>query len=213
MDFDPSPEKMSERGQIWFPADYDRIRWWTGYGKSAVVRPSLPPGASSDLGFERDVFWTEAAHLDRELGNAVYADWLVARPDLGVCVMASKLEVAATAYYDRLLAAPIGPSGATLKEVMGIEAARSLTGCFSSRTPGFAVLSDTGKAPIVTDTDERIAGLMGSAENVLPMKRAVYGRARNGQRRGRDPLARGPDDTAAPDSPSYLYTPLTSHAA
>ena len=32
MNFDPSPESMGSREQIWFPSDYNRIRWWTKEG-------------------------------------------------------------------------------------------------------------------------------------------------------------------------------------
>lgn len=184
MQFDPSPEAMTGNGQIWFPSDYYRIRWWTDYGRYAIVRPSTPESASRDLGFDGDVFWTAVAHMDRAEGNSVYADWLVARPDLGVSVMASKLEVALTSYYDRLLATVIEPLDAPLRTVMGVEAARSMRDQFSSAQPRFAILSDTGKAPAIFDMDDDLERIIPTTENVLPMKRAVYDpawREKNGQ--------------------------------
>lgn len=174
MQFDPSPDAMTGNGQIWFPSDYYRIRWWTKFGQYVIVRPSVPESASRDLGLNGDALWAAVAHMDRAEGNSVYADWLVARPDLGVSVMASKLEVALNAYYDRLLVTVVEPLDAPLRTTMGVEAARSLKGQFSSAEPGFTILSDTGKAPVVFDMDDDLERVIPTTENVLPMKRAVY---------------------------------------
>lgn len=192
MKFDPSPEAMGANGQIWFPTDYNRIRWWAVYGSSAVIRPALPASASSDLGLKDDVFWTYAAHLTREEGNSVYADWLVARPDLGLAVMASRLEVAVTSYYDRLLMNAPEPLEVPLRTAMGAEAARSMRDQFSSREPRFVLLSDTGRAPVVLGIDDDLERMVPVAENVLPMKRSVYDPAWREQHGERGALTPGP---------------------
>lgn len=174
MQFDSSPEAMTANGQIWFPADHYRIRWWAKFGQAVIVRPSLPADASSSLGLDGDAFWTWVAHMGREEGNMVYADWLVSRPDLGISVMASKEEVAVSSYYERLLDTAIGSQEGTLGSVMGVEASRRLKAQFSPMSPSFAILSDTGKAPIVFDMDDCLRSEIARADNVLPMKRSVY---------------------------------------
>lgn len=174
MEFDSSPEAMKRNGQIWFPGDYDRIRMWTGFGRTAVIRPALPPDAASELGYGNDIFWVAITHIDREEGNIVYADWMASRPDLGISVMASKMEVAVNGYFERLLRSAIPPKDITVKESMGTENARGIMDQMSSRNTGYVLLSNTDRSPVSFETDSSITDLIESTDNILPFKRSVY---------------------------------------
>lgn len=123
MNFDPSPESMGSREQIWFPSDYNRIRWWTMEGQYSIIRPPLGSDAAFALGLDRDVFWAQVGRLPAKLGNDLFAEWIVYRQDLGLAVTASKIEVAVDGYYERLLEDTMEPLPSTLKAAMGIDAA------------------------------------------------------------------------------------------
>lgn len=174
MNFDPSPESMGSREQIWFPSDYNRIRWWTKEGQYSIIRPPLGPDAAFALGLDRDVFWAQIGRLPAKLGNDLFAEWIVYRQDLGRAVTASKIEVAVDGYYERLLEDTMEPPTSTLKAAMGIDAAASVLDSFSSREPGFVILSDSGRAPVVSDMEESTLDLARSCDNIGPMKRSIF---------------------------------------
>ena len=174
MDFDSNPDAMTENGQIWFPADYDRIRMWTTPGRTAVVRPAMTADASASLGYECDILWAAVCRLDKSTADRTYAEWMVCRPDLGIAVSASKIEVAVNSYYEHLLDASVAPVEGTLRNAMGREAARSMTDQFSSREPRFVLLSRADRAPFIVDSDESLRLMAETADNVLPSKRSAY---------------------------------------
>lgn len=174
MDFDSSPESMSSRGQIWFPSDYNRIRWWAKEGQMALIRPPLEPDTAFKLGLDRDVFWAQAGHLPSKLGNKLFAEWIVCREDLGIAVTASKIEVAVNGFYEALLEKNMDPLPSTLKASMGIDCTRSIIDSLSSRDPRFAILSDSGRAPVIFDMDEATLEMSEKCPNVGPMKRSVF---------------------------------------
>lgn len=174
MSIDVSIQAMESSGQIWFPCDHSRIRWWVPEGSCAVVRPGLDPGLSGSLGFDTDVFWTCVGHLKAEQGNRLFAEWIVGRPDLGITVTASKLEVALDTYYERLESWIPEGWERTLADAVGRDAMRAARLQFSSRSPTFTVLSTVGKEPIVDRMPEELINCAESCENVGPMKRSVY---------------------------------------
>lgn len=181
MTFDASPEAMQEGGLIWFPSDANRIRWWTREGQSVVVRPSVPADTGAEA-YGGDVLWSCVGRLDREQSNRIFAEWVVSRPDLGISITASKLEVVLKEYYRRLCASPLN-GAASPAELLGEEAARDIVDQFSSAQPRFCILSGTDKAPVVENMDAVVAEAADGCENVLPMKRSVYARdARGGIR-------------------------------
>ena len=174
MSYDTSPEAMQRAGQIWFPGDHNRIRWWATEGKCTLVRPSLPPDASTRLGLDEDVFWTCVGCLDHGQGARLFAEWVVGRPDLGIAVTASKLEVALDEYYRRL--AEWTPQGwdRTLAETAGADEMEAVRLQFSSRPPTFTVLSETDRTPVADETPEELVAAAETCDNALPMKRSVY---------------------------------------
>ncbi len=176
MAFDPSPEAMAANGQMWYPGDHNRIRWWTPEGRCAVVRPSAPADESTSKGTDGDALWAYVGRLDRETSCRVFAEWIVSRPDLGLSVTATMIEVAVSEYYRRLGDAVSG--GVRVGDALGQRRMRELAGQFSSASPTFCILSDTGKAPVVVDVPEEVARLADSCDNVLPMKKSVYYRKR-----------------------------------
>lgn len=174
MNFDPSPESMSNRNQIWFPGDYNRIRWWAKEGQASVVRPPIGPNEAFRLGLDRDVFWAQVGHLPSKLGNEIFAEWIVFREDLGRAVTASKIEVALNGYYEELLGSTMGPLLSSLKVAIGIDVSTSLLESFSSRNPGFFILSDSDRAPIICDMEESVLTMAKSCPNISPMKRSAF---------------------------------------
>ena len=96
---------------------------------------------------------------------------------MGIAVTASKVEVALDAYYQRL--EDWTPEGwdSPLSERMGRDAAEAVRLQFSSRSPTFAVLSDTEHQPVVDDMPSELTEAAETCENVLPMKRSVYYRS------------------------------------
>lgn len=174
MSFNVSPEAMTEAGEIWFPCDHSRIRWWVPEGGCALVRPGVDPGLSATLGFEDDVFWACVGHLDADSCKRLYAEWVVGRPDLGIVVSASKLEVALDTYYERLESWVPDGWDRTLADAVGREQMRAVRSQFSSRNPQFCILSGNDKAPIIDSMPEELACCAESCENVGPMKRSVY---------------------------------------
>ena len=177
MSYDDSPEAMQRAGHIWFPADHNRIRWWVGEGRCTLVRPGLPAEAARDLGLDFDPFWTCLGRLEHGQGARLFAEWVVGRPDMGIAVTASKVEVALDAYYQRL--EDWTPEGwdSPLSERMGRDAAEAVRLQFSSRSPTFAVLSDMEHQPVVDDMPSELTEAAETCENVLPMKRSVYYRS------------------------------------
>ena len=57
---------------------------------------------SRNLGLDFDPFWTCVGRLEHGQGARLFAEWIVGRPDMGIAVTASKVEVALDAYYQRL---------------------------------------------------------------------------------------------------------------
>ncbi len=173
MHFDPSPEAMQSEGQYWIPGHYDRIRWWVKQGESVVVRPSLPADAAAGIGLDEDVFWAEVGRLESKVGNEVFAEWIVGRPDLEISVIAAKIEPAVDSYYRELVKRTFAPSDRTVRDSMGPMTDAMLKE-FASISPGFTILSDGTKAPIVSSTSEELLALVNVSENVCPMKRSIY---------------------------------------
>ncbi len=174
MTFDASPEAMEEGGLIWFPSDANRIRWWTKEGQSVVVRPSVPADTGADT-YGTDVLWACVGRLEREQSDRLFAEWIVSRPDLGLSIIASKLEVVLKEYYRRLVDTSIDGKP-SLSEILGAEAARGIVDQFSSASPKYCILSGTDKAPIVEDIDGIVVEAADRCENVQPMKRIIYTR-------------------------------------
>lgn len=174
MDFNPDPEAMAENGQQWFDSDYNRLRWWVGEGSYVVVRPDAPAGLCAEAGLDRDVLWTALGHLDHNVGNPIFAEWVVSRPDIGVSVTGTKLEVALNGFYDRLAESACAGSEGTVRDALGRDAMDGLKAQFSSRSPRFKVLSDMGKAPIVRPIDDAMNDVATACENINPMKRSVF---------------------------------------
>lgn len=174
MNFDPSPESMSSRNQIWFPSDYNRIRWWAKEGQASIVRPPIRPDTAFRLGLDRDVFWAHVGHLPSKVGNEIFAEWIVFRTDLGRAVTASKIEVALNGYYEELLGSTEKPLPSSLKAAIGIEESTAVLESFSSRNPGFFILSDSDRAPVICDMDESALAMAKSCPNISPMKRSVF---------------------------------------
>lgn len=175
MVFDSTSEAMQKNGQIWFPCDYARIRWWATEGRTAVVRPGVSPDRSKELGLDRDVFWAYVGHLDKTRIDRLFAEWVVGRPDLGIAVTASKLEVAVTGYYDLLSSTDVG-TGRPLGDSMSEGEMRAVRDQFSSRSPTFCILSGTDRAPFIYDTPDELSSSADTCENIGPMKRSVYSR-------------------------------------
>ncbi len=175
MHFDPSPEEMQSAGQIWFPGHYDRIRWWVKEGESTLIRPSLSADAAEKMGLDGDVFWAEVGRLTREDGNRVFAEWIVGRPDLGLSVVSSKIEPAVDSYYRGLMRRTFPPSDRSVRDCLG-SLADAVLEEFSSRSPGFVMLSTVDRAPVVDATSRELLEMLTRSENVCPMKKAVYSR-------------------------------------
>lgn len=173
MEFNADPGIMEENGQIWFPCDYARIRWWATEGKCAIVRPGLPPSRSAELGFDRDVFWAYVGHLPKETCDRIFAEWVVGRPDLGIAVTASKLEVALNGYYELLGGTDLG-AGSNLTDLMGQGEMRAAREQFSSRSPSFSILSTKERAPFVTGSPDGLSSIAETCENIGPMKKSIY---------------------------------------
>lgn len=174
MSYDTSPDAMQRAGQIWFPGDQNRIRWWVPEGQCTIVRPGLPPDASAKLGLDDDVFWTCVGHLDHGQGARIFAEWVVGRPDLGIAVTASILEVALDGYYRKLGEwTPEGWDG-SLAEAMGAEMMDAIRQQFSSRSPAFTILSSNDRTPVADDMPEEMTAAADACENIHPMKKSVY---------------------------------------
>lgn len=179
MSFDTSPEAMESEGEIWFPGDHSRLRWWVTEGKCGLVRPGLDPSLHDSLGLDDDPFWACVGHLGNADANRLFAEWVVGRPDLGITVKAAKLETALDAFYDRL--EQWIPEGwdRTLSDAVGRDVMRGARLQFASASPSFCILSTTERAPVTDRMPEELLAAAEVCENVLPMKKSVYYRHRD----------------------------------
>lgn len=176
MAFDSDPEAMRANGQQWFPGDYSRIRWWAKEGSHVIVRPSVPEDESTRVGYATDVLWTNVGHLDHHVGNGIFAEWIVGRPDLGLNITATKLEIALDGYYSRLAETFCGGVDRSVSAAVGKDEMREIISQFSSREPRFCILSGEDRAPVVFPVDDRMNDTALACENINPMKRSVYSR-------------------------------------
>ncbi|MDO5862316.1 MAG: hypothetical protein Q4Q58_05965 [Thermoplasmata archaeon] len=178
MPFDSDPQTMRGNGQQWFAGDYARLRWWVKEGSYGIIRPNVPEDECTRVGYPSDILWTNVGHLDHKIGNGIFAEWIVGRADLGINITATKLEVALDGYYTRLGESFVGGVDKSVSSAIGRDEMKAILEQFSSRAPGFCILSDEGKAPIVFDIDDRMNDTALACENINPMKRSVFYRDR-----------------------------------